>query len=42
MITIYGARGQAEAMIARIRRMHDRVGGSTLRGEVYRALTESG
>jgi uncharacterized protein (DUF2236 family) len=37
MITIYGARGQAEAMIARIRRMHDRVGGSTPRGEAYRA-----
>ena len=37
MITIYGARGKAEAMIARIRRMHDRVAGSTTGGKTYRA-----
>jgi uncharacterized protein (DUF2236 family) len=37
MITIYGARGTAEAMIARIRRMHDRVAGSTPAGKAYRA-----
>jgi uncharacterized protein (DUF2236 family) len=37
MVTIYGTRGKAEAMIARIRRMHDRVAGLTPAGEVYRA-----
>ena len=37
MVTIYGARGTAEAMIARIRRMHDRVAGSTPTGKAYRA-----
>jgi uncharacterized protein (DUF2236 family) len=37
MVTIYGPRGKAEAMIARIRRMHDRVAGLTPAGEVYRA-----
>jgi len=37
IVTIYGARGKAEAMIARIRRMHDRVAGLTPAGEVYRA-----
>jgi uncharacterized protein (DUF2236 family) len=37
MITIYGARGAAEAMIARIRQMHDRVAGLTPAGEAYRA-----
>jgi uncharacterized protein (DUF2236 family) len=37
MVTIYGALGQAEAMIARIRRMHDRVAGLTPAGEIYRA-----
>jgi uncharacterized protein (DUF2236 family) len=37
MVTIYGARGKAEAMIARVRRMHDRVTGSTPAGKVYRA-----
>jgi uncharacterized protein (DUF2236 family) len=36
-VTIYGARGNAEAMIARIRRMHDRVAGLTPAGEIYRA-----
>ncbi len=37
MVTIYGARGKAEAMIARVRRMHDRVAGSTPAGKPYRA-----
>jgi uncharacterized protein (DUF2236 family) len=37
MVTIYGARSKAEAMIARIRRMHDRVAGLTPAGEAYRA-----
>ena len=37
LVTIYGARGTAEAMIARIRRMHDRVAGSTPAGKAYRA-----
>src|SRR6516162_9516780 len=37
MVTIYGARSTAEAMIARVRRMHDRVAGSTPTGKAYRA-----
>lgn len=37
MITVYGARSAAEAMIAGIRRMHDRVQGQTPAGEAYRA-----
>jgi uncharacterized protein (DUF2236 family) len=37
MMTIYGARSAAEAMIARVRRMHDAVAGTTPSGEVYRA-----
>jgi uncharacterized protein (DUF2236 family) len=37
MVTIYGARGKAEAMIARVRRMHDRVAGSTPSGNAFRA-----
>jgi uncharacterized protein (DUF2236 family) len=37
MLTIYGPRGKAEAMIARVRRMHDAVAGSTPAGEAYRA-----
>ena len=37
LITIYGARSAAEAMIARIRRMHDRISGSTPTGKAYRA-----
>ena len=37
IVTIYGARGKAEAMIARIRRMHDRIAGLTPAGEIYRA-----
>ena len=35
MVTIYGARSMAEAMIARIRRMHDMVAGTTPSGEAY-------
>jgi uncharacterized protein (DUF2236 family) len=35
LITIYGARGTAETMIARVRRMHDRVAGSTPSGKAY-------
>ena len=34
-VTIYGARSTAEALIARVRRMHDRVAGTTPSGEVY-------
>jgi uncharacterized protein (DUF2236 family) len=37
MVTIYGARSTAEAMIARVRRMHDVVAGTTPSGEPYRA-----
>jgi uncharacterized protein (DUF2236 family) len=37
MVTIYGARSTAEAMIARVRRMHDLVAGTTPTGEAYRA-----
>jgi uncharacterized protein (DUF2236 family) len=37
MVTIYGARSTAEAMIAGVRRMHDRVVGSTPAGKAYRA-----
>ncbi len=37
MVTVYGARGTAEAMIGGIRRMHDRVHGQTPSGEAYRA-----
>src|SRR5215216_7718343 len=35
MVTIYGARSTAEAMIARVRRMHDMDAGTTPSGEVY-------
>jgi uncharacterized protein (DUF2236 family) len=35
MVTIYGARSTAEAMIARVRRMHDVVAGTTASGEPY-------
>ena len=35
MVTIYGARSIAETMIARIRRMHDLVAGTTPSGEAY-------
>lgn len=37
MVTVYGARSQAEAMIAGVVRMHDRVQGLTPGGEAYRA-----
>ena len=37
MVTVYGARSVAEPMIARVRRMHDTVAGTTLSGEPYRA-----
>jgi uncharacterized protein (DUF2236 family) len=37
MVTIYGARSTAEALIARVRRMHDRIAGSTPAGKAYRA-----
>jgi uncharacterized protein (DUF2236 family) len=37
MVTVYGARSVAEAMIARIRGIHDRVQGQTPSGEAYRA-----
>ena len=35
MVTVYGARSTAEAMIARVRRMHDKVAGMTSSGEAY-------
>src|SRR5437879_2839004 len=35
MVTIYGARSTAEAMIARVRQIHDRVTGTTPAGEAY-------
>ena len=35
MVTIYGARSTAEAMIARVRGMHDTVAGTTSSGEAY-------
>jgi len=37
MVTIYGARSRAEAMIAGVNRMHERVGGVTPEGMAYRA-----
>ena len=37
MVTVYGPRSVAEKMIARVRRMHDMVAGTTLSGEPYRA-----
>src|SRR4051812_7704940 len=37
MVTVYGARSVAEAMIAGVVRMHDRVTGTTPAGEPYRA-----
>lgn len=37
MVTVYGARSKAEAMIAGIGRMHARVAGTTPAGEAYRA-----
>jgi uncharacterized protein (DUF2236 family) len=35
MVTIYGARSTAEAMIASVRRVHDRIAGTTPSGEPY-------
>ncbi|MDX8466786.1 oxygenase MpaB family protein [Mesorhizobium sp. VK23B] len=37
MVTVYGPRATAEAMITRIRRIHDRVAGVTSSGETYHA-----
>ena len=37
MITVYAARGKAEAMIARVRQIHDRIAGLTPAGEAYHA-----
>ena len=37
MITVYAGQGQAEAMIARVVKMHERVAGTTPSGESYRA-----
>ena len=37
MVTVYGPRSTAEAMIAGVRRTHDRVAGTTTSGEAYRA-----
>lgn len=37
MATVYGARSVSEKMIANVRRMHDRVEGTTPAGEAYRA-----
>lgn len=37
MVTVYGARSTAEAMIAGVRRRHDRVAGDTPAGAAYRA-----
>ncbi|MGH7072744.1 MAG: oxygenase MpaB family protein [Stellaceae bacterium] len=37
MITVYGAKSVAEAMIAHVVRLHDQVGGVTPAGEPYRA-----
>ena len=37
MVTVYGARSTAVSMIARIRRVHDRISGTTPSGEAYHA-----
>lgn len=37
MVTVYGARSHAEELIAGVRRMHDRVQGTTPAGVAYRA-----
>ena len=37
MLTVYGPRSKSEPMIARVRRMHDRVEGVTSAGHAYRA-----
>jgi uncharacterized protein (DUF2236 family) len=37
MVTVYGAKSSAEAMIASVRRIHDSIEGRTEAGEAYRA-----
>jgi uncharacterized protein (DUF2236 family) len=37
MVTVYGARNEAEALIARVRRIHASIRGTTAVGQVYRA-----
>ena len=37
MMTVYGPKSEAEAMIARVRRIHSRIAGQTPSGEAYRA-----
>jgi uncharacterized protein (DUF2236 family) len=37
MVTVYGARSVSEKMIAKVRRLHDRIEGVTATGESYRA-----
>jgi uncharacterized protein (DUF2236 family) len=37
MMSIYGPRSAAEAMIARVRKMHEAIAGTTAAGEAYRA-----
>jgi uncharacterized protein (DUF2236 family) len=37
MVTVYGPRSTAESMIAGVRRLHERVSGTTEAGEAYRA-----
>ena len=37
MVTVYGPRSTAEAMIAGVRRTHDRVAGTITSGEACRA-----
>lgn len=37
MVTVYGARSHAEAMIAGVRKIHDRIGGITPTGQPYHA-----
>ena len=37
MVTVYGARSRFEALAARVRQMHARIGGTTPAGEAYRA-----
>ena len=37
MVTVYGARADAESMIAGVRRLHGKVAGTTEKGEAYRA-----
>ena len=37
MVTVYGPRNEAEALIARVRRIHAAIGGETPDGQAYRA-----